>query len=96
MLDKLKAILNMVWFDICDTYRRIKIVVFAIVGIIIALEFNKLKEFLIAYQGKKEMEKDQKIDSDLASKEKTENDQADALTKKAKDEPNPSNDWYKK
>jgi hypothetical protein len=95
MLAKLKVILSSVWSDICDTYKRSKLFLLAIAAVIITLEFRKLKEFMIAYQGKQEIQKDQKEDQALVTKENDDNQQADALANKAKNEPNPGDDWYK-
>jgi hypothetical protein len=67
----------------------------AIAALVIALEFQKLKEFLLVYMGQKQIDNAKKEDSTLATKETTENTQANALVQKAKDEPVDA-DWYKK
>ncbi len=100
MLTKLKAILSAIWSDTKDTWARIKIYVLAIGALVIALEFRKLKEFLITYQGKKEIQQDKKQDAQLADKEKNANDASNALVQEANNLPNQqppiTDDWNKK
>jgi hypothetical protein len=95
MLNKLKTIWATVWADIKDTYNRIKIVLLAIGALLIALEFQKLKEFLLVYFGQRQLKQTEKTDSDLAAKEKEEINQANQLEQKANNE-TANDDWYKK
>jgi len=99
MTAKIKAFFSTVWADFKDTWSKIKIYVFAVAALILTLEFRKLKEFLLAYQGKKEMAADNKQDQSLAAKEKTANDQADTLIKQSEALPGQQDpvteDWYK-
>ncbi len=95
MLDKVKLALSTVWADCVDTYKRCKILCIAIGAAIIYLEWNKIKEALLVYAGKKEMAKDKKEDSALASQEESAEQQANALEQKAKQETS-DDDWYKK
>jgi hypothetical protein len=100
MKAKLLAIWTAIKTDLVDTYKRLKIVIFAIAAAIIYLEFNKIKEALTVYGAKKEMAADNKKDVMLASTEKADSDQADALVKAANDLPKQEApvqaDWYKK
>jgi hypothetical protein len=95
MLSKIKTIASLVWSDLKDTYNRIKIVLFAILALLVALEFQKLKEFLLVYFGQRELKESQKQDNDLANKETNDNNQANALVEKAKNE-SAEDDWNKK
>lgn len=95
MLSKIKAIADIVWVDVKDTYSRCKIVLFAIGALILALEFQKLKDFLLVYFGQRQLKETEKADTDLALEENTANDEANALEQKAKQETT-DNDWYKK
>ena len=100
MLSKLKALWATVAADMKDTWNRSKMIILAILALVVTLEFRKLTEFLIAYTGQKEINKDKKEDQVLATKESTENAQADALVQQAQEEPSkeqPVDDnWYKK
>lgn len=95
MLTKLKAIWATVWADICNTYQRIKIYLLGILAIIAFFEWQKIKAAFLVYTSKKEMASDKKEDGVFAQKEKTADQDADALTEKAKNEPNSGDDWYK-
>lgn len=99
MLDKIKAAFVIIKADLADTWNRSKMYILAIAALIIALEFRKLKEFLLVYQGQQEIKKDNKEDKDLKAKEDSYNQQADALVKKAGEEKNSekpvTDDWNK-
>lgn len=101
MVAKIKAFLAVVWADTKDTWGRIKIYVLAILAVIVTLEFQKIKDALLAYSGKKEIQNDQKKDQTLAIQEKTDNDAADQLVKDAEalpsqTQPITDENWYKK
>lgn len=83
MKAKLLSIWASIKTDLYDTWNRSKIFLLAIAGIIVALEFQKLKEFLLVYMGKKEIQKDEKKDQQLATQEHTESAQADVLVQEA-------------
>lgn len=95
MLDKLKAVLAVVKTQLSDIWNRGKMVFLAIGALILTLEFQKLKEFLLVYAGKREIKKDESKDQKLAEHEKLSNDQADALVQKAKQE-TAADDWNTK
>lgn len=100
MIAKIKSFLAAVWADTKDTWNRIKIYVLAILAVIVTLEFQKIKDALLAYGGKKEIQEDQKKDQTLAVQEKTDNDAADQLVKDAEalpsqEKPITNEDWYK-
>jgi hypothetical protein len=88
MLTKIKSILSNIGTDLADTWNRSKIYILALGAVVLTFEFQKLKQFLLAYEGKKEIQADDKKDQKLATAEKNESDQADALAKQAKDLPN--------
>ena len=94
METKLKAALAAIWADIVDTYKRVKVFLLAILGIVIYFEWERIKAALILYAGKKQIQSDQKQDQVLAQKEASDNQQADALVQKAQNEENPGDDWY--
>jgi hypothetical protein len=96
MLVKLKNFSKVVWSDICDTYQRIKIFLLAILAAIIYFEWQKIKEYLLLKSGQKEIDNSKKEDQKLSSQEEASNQQANALQKKAENEPSPGDDWYKK
>lgn len=100
MLDKIKSILLAVQSDLKDIWNRSKIAILAIIGVILAIEFNKLKEYITIYMGKKEIDNAKKEDETLAKQEKTANSEADVLVKQAEDlpkqEPEVDLDWNKK
>lgn len=100
MKEKIQAFLSAVIADLKDTWNRSKIFLLALLGIIVALEFRKLQEFLLVYMGQKEIKSDKKEDQALASKENAANTEANALIDKANKEseqqPPIDDDWYKK
>jgi hypothetical protein len=95
MTTKIKAFLSTVWADIKDTYNRTKIYLWGLAVIVAYIKFNEIKDALLAYAGKKEIESDQKQDSALAKTESSDNAQADALAKKAQEE-TAEDDWNTK
>lgn len=100
MLDKAKAILATIKAQAADIWNRSKMFILAIAGIILAIEFQKIKDFFLVYAGQKEIKKDQEKDQNLAKQEKEANDQANALIEQAKQLPSQqepvSEDWYTK
>jgi uncharacterized membrane protein len=100
MWTKVKAFLTVVGNDLADTWKRIKVFVIAIAGLVIYFEFTKIKDAIIAYAGKKEIDTTQKKDDKLAVSEDTNNKQADALVAEAAalpaQETPVDDDWYKK
>ena len=101
MITKIKVIAATIWADTCNTYQRIKIYLWGLLIILVYIKFNEIKEALLAYAGKKEIESDQKKDAVLATTVKTDSDAADALVKQAQelaDQPQTpiADDWNKK
>ena len=100
MISKLKLFISAIKAQAVDIWNRSKVFILAAGAVIVAIEFQKIKEALTAYLGKKEIQKDQKEDSGLAQKENDQNAQADALVKAAQDLPKQAPvtdvDWYKK
>ena len=100
MLPKLKAFFAAIGNDLADTWKRIKVFVFAIIGIVVYLEFNKIKDALIAYSGKKEIDNTKKQDDKAAIQEDSNNKQADALVAESAalpaEEKPVTEDWNKK
>jgi hypothetical protein len=100
MLSNFKIFLLAVWADICDTYKRIKVILFAVLAAIIYLEFDKIKEYLLVRTGQKEIKKDDVKDQKLANQEQSEVSEANDLEKEANQLPTQeqpvSDDWYLK
>lgn len=96
MWAKLKVLGGVVWADACDTWKRIKVFVLAAAAVVIYFEWTKLKAFLLVKSGQAELKSDNKQDAQLKAKEDSDNSQADALAKKAQNEPNPGDDWNTK
>ena len=100
MWEKVKVFWGKVGSDLADTWKRVKVFVFALAGVVVYLEFNKIKDALIAYAGKKEMRTSEKKDDKLATQEDTNNKKADALVAEAAalpfQEKPVGEDWYKK
>lgn len=99
MLSGAKLFFKAVYADLVDTYERLKIVIFAVLALIGYLEFDKIKDAVIVYSGKKEIQNDQKKSDALGIQETQENQQADALVKQAQDLPKQeqpvTDSWYK-
>lgn len=93
MLDKIKILLKTIWTDICDTWKRVKIYLLALLAIIGVIEWEKIKVTLIMLSAQKETNSSKKEDQVLSQKESSENNQANALVNKAKNEPDPGTDW---
>lgn len=100
MKAKLLSIWNFIKNDAKDTWNRSKMFLLAILGLVIYFEFDKIKQALLVYGAKKETDTSHKEDQVLATKEKSENDQANALIKTAEDLPKQegqvSDDWNTK
>jgi hypothetical protein len=99
-ITKIKNILNIIKTDLADTWNRSKVFILAILGIIAAIEFQKIKQFLLVYMGQKEIKKDDVQDQKLANEENSDNNQANALEQQAaslsSEEKSVESDWYKK
>lgn len=95
MKAKLQFLLSTIGSQLADIWNRSKMFLLAIAALVVALEWQKLKEFMLVYMGQKQINNAKKEDSTLAAKESTENVQADALVQKASNEPTDA-DWYKK
>jgi hypothetical protein len=99
MLAKVKAFFVTLKTQLADIWNRSKIFILAVGALIVALEFQKIKEALLVYAGKKEIQSDNKKDTVLADQENKANSQADALVQQAKDLPGQETqvkpDWYK-
>lgn len=95
MLSKLKAVLISVWADVCDTYKRVKVYLLALLAIVAIWEWRKIKEALLVRMGQKQIDSANKQDQKLSAQEAQENQQAEALVKKSGNEP-AEDDWYKK
>ena len=87
MLDKLKVIGSTLKNQLSDIWNRSKIFLLAIAGLVLALEFQKLKEFFLAYMGQKEINKAENKDQNLTAQENKANAQADALVKDSQELP---------
>ena len=87
MLSKLKALLGSLVSELKDIWNRGKMYLFGLLAIVVALEFRKLKEYLLLKQGQKEMKTDLKEDKDLSGKEQSANNQADKLVQDANNLP---------
>lgn len=100
MKAKLLSIWNSIKLDLADTWKRSKMFLLAILGLVLYFEFDKIKQSLLVYGAKKETETSKKEDQILATKEKSENDQANTLIKAAEDLPKQegsvSDDWNTK
>lgn len=93
---KLKVLRSALWSDTIDTYKRVKILLLAILGAVIYFEWAKLKALWLVKAGQSELKSDNKQDQALAQKENQDNQQADVLVTKAQNEPNPGDDWNTK
>jgi hypothetical protein len=99
----MKAKLQALWAglksQLLDIWNRSKMFLLAGLAVAIYLGWNSLKEMVLAYFGKKEIQKDNKEDTSLKAKEDSANNQADALVKESNDLPSKekpvSEDWYK-
>lgn len=101
MTTKIKAILNSVWLDIVDTYKRSKVFLLGLVAIVAVIEWSKIKEMLLAYGVQKDVSKAKVQDQTIAQQETTENQQANNLVQEANSLPSQDTqpideNWYKK
>jgi hypothetical protein len=100
MKAKLQALLSTIGSQLADIWNRSKMFLLAIAALVIALEWEKLKEFMLVYMGQKEIQKDQKTDQKLSAQESSENTQANTLVQQAQQLPSTeqpiSEDWYTK
>lgn len=92
---KIKIFFNSLGGQLLDIWNRSKIFLIAIGALLLALEFKKIKEALLLYAGKKEIQTDEKQDQVLADKEHKDSGDADKLVQKSKEE-SADDDWYKK
>src|SRR5208282_1769778 len=83
---KLKVLGGTVWADTCDTWKRVKIFALAILAVIVYFEWEKIKALWLVKSGQAELKSDNKQDAQLKAKEDSDNEQADALVKKAQNE----------
>jgi hypothetical protein len=99
MLAKLKSLWTFVKADLLDTWQRSKMLILAVLGAVLYLEWQNLKSALLVYMGQKEITKDKKEDQTLATQENTDNNQANTLLQQAQQLPNQQplvgSDWYK-
>lgn len=94
-MNSLKVFFLALKAQLLDIWDRGKIFFFSILGLIVFFEWQKVKEFLLTYMSQKEIQADKKEDQQLASKEKTENDQVNVLEQKASNEIT-DDSWYQK
>lgn len=66
MLSKLKAVLISVWADVCDTYKRVKVYLLALLAIVAIWEWRKIKEALLVRMGQKQIDSANKQDQKLS------------------------------
>lgn len=97
MIDNFKLFLGGLKSQLEDIWNRSKMVLLAIVALVVALEFQKIKDALILYSGKKEIEKDKDEEKVLSKKENDEKTEADSFVKAAQElqlkEQPVSDDW---
>ena len=97
---KIKAFFAVVGKDLVDTWQRVKIPLLAIGSLIVYLKFTQIKDAIIAYNAKKEIDTTKKTDDKDAAIENTDSKQADALVAKADALPATEKpvqeDWYTK
>lgn len=100
MLDKIKSAWAVAVVELKDVWNRGKMFIIAILAIIGAIEFQKIRDFILLYLAKREMDGAKKEDQSLANQESKANDEADKLIKEAEDLPKHEkpvdNDWFKK
>ena len=99
MNERLKAALTSLRGEIVDTWERSKMVILTIVGIVAALEFRAIYEWVIAYLNGRAIKAAENKDEKIKTQENALNAQADSLVKQAEQLPleqKPiSADWYK-
>ncbi len=82
-MEKLQAIWTIAKSQLADIWNRSKIFILAVLAFIVAIEYDKIKEYILLYLGQKQIDSDKKEDSTLAANEKVANDQANALVQDA-------------
>lgn len=99
MIAKVKAAFTSLKGEIVDTWERSKMVILTIVGLIVALEFRAIQEWVVAYLNGRSIKAAVAKDDELKGQETALNQQADALVKHAEELPSQekpvSADWYK-
>jgi hypothetical protein len=95
MVTKLKSLLASALSELKDIWNRSKMYLIGLAVILATLEWRKIKDALIVAAGAKEIKKDTKVDGQLAAREQSANQQADALVAKANQE-TAADDWNKK
>jgi hypothetical protein len=103
MLARLKAVWSNLWakinLDAKELWSKDKVFFIIFGAIILIVKFRDIFISLLVSGGKKTMDNAQKKDDSLATQEKTENGQADALVKQAEALSNKETlvqpDWYK-
>ena len=100
MLAKLKPLATTIWGDVCDTYKRTKILLLAIAGAVIYFEWEQIKAAWLVKSGANEIKSDQRQDQALAQQAKNASDQGDQLQQQANELPNQqqpvTDSWYEK
>lgn len=100
MGEKIKAFLLVIKNDLVDTWQRTKVLILGILVIFVYLKFNQIKDAILAYGAKKEMDSAQKQDGQEAAQEDADKKQADALVTQANalssQQPAITEDWNKK
>jgi hypothetical protein len=99
MLAKLKVLWAGIAAQLLDIWNRSKVFILAILALVIAFEWQKLKEYLMVKAGQKELQNADKQDVTLANQEQTANNAANALVQQAQQLPNEEqpigDDWNK-
>ena len=101
MLTKIKAFFAATGNDFADTWKRLKVLIFVIAGLLVYLKFDEIKNAISAYNGKKEIDTTKKQDGQDTAQENIDKKQADALVADAnalpsEEKPVTDVDWYKK
>lgn len=104
MIDKIKAffsnLLSVIKSKVSFIWNSVKYIFFAIVGIVVLIEYNKIKEWLLVRAGQKEIANDNKVDKSLSTQENAAKSQADALEAQSRalpgEEAPVSENWYEK
>ena len=100
MQNKISAIWTTFKTQLSDIWNRSKVFILAIVGLILALEFQRLKESLLVWMGERQIKSATKQDTTLAATEKKDSQAADVLVAQAQELPSQeqpvTEDWYKK
>ena len=79
MMDKIKSMFVAFKADMGDTWKRLKIVVIAIGAILVAIEFGKIRDFIISFMGKRELKQADKKDENLKKEESDLNTKANKI-----------------